>query len=152
MIVAVANDSQFASLVKVLGMGEMADDPRFKKNAQRVHNRHIMLPLISERLLTKTTAEWLKELDRAQIPAGPVNTIDAAFDDPQIDARGLVVEFPPGNHGSIRVAGNPTVFSRTPVSYEMPPPELGQHTDEILSRLLNKTRESIEELRQKGVI
>jgi crotonobetainyl-CoA:carnitine CoA-transferase CaiB-like acyl-CoA transferase len=152
MIVAVANDSQFASLATLLGMGEMANDPRFKKNAERVRNRHILLPLISERLLTRTTAEWLADLDRAQIPAGPVNTIDAAFDDPQINARNLIVEFPPGNHGSIRVAGNPTRFSRTPVSYEMPPPELGQHTDEILSQVLNKSRESIQELRQKGVV
>ena len=152
MIVAVANDGQFASLAVLLEMAELADDTRFKANAERVRNRHILLPLLSEQFLKKSTAEWLADLDRAQIPAGPVNTIDAAFEDPQIAARNLVVEFPTGNHGSIRVPANPTRFSRTPVSYEMPPPELGQHTDNVLAQVLGKSRESIEMLRDKGVI
>jgi crotonobetainyl-CoA:carnitine CoA-transferase CaiB-like acyl-CoA transferase len=152
MIIAVANDGQFASLAVLLGMAELADDPSFKTNSERVRNRQILLPLLSEQFLKKSTAEWLADLDRAQIPAGPVNTIDAAFEDPQIAARNLVVEFPPGNHGSIRVPANPTRFSRTPVSYEMPPPELGQHTDHVLAQVLGKSRESIEMLREKGVV
>ena len=152
IIVAVANDTQFMSLAALLGIAELADDPRFRTNAERVRNRDILLPLLSKQFLKKPTAEWLADLDEAQIPGGPVNTIDAAFRDPQIEARNLVVEFPPGNHGSIRVAANPTRFSRTPVSYEKPPPELGEHTDDILAQVLGRSPESIQILRQKGVI
>jgi crotonobetainyl-CoA:carnitine CoA-transferase CaiB-like acyl-CoA transferase len=152
MIVAVANDAQFARFAEIIGFGQLAENPKFQTNAERVRNRQILLPVISERLLKKTTREWSVEFDRAQIPAGPVNTIGDVFKDPQITARNLVVEFPPGNHGTTRVAGNPIRFSRTPVSYEVPPPELGEHTEEVLSSLLHKSRESIQTLRQNGVI
>ena len=152
MIVAVANDTQFARFAEIIGLGQLAEDARFQTNAERVRNRLILLPLISEQLLKKTTREWLTEFDQAKIPAGPVNTIDAVFDDPQIKARNLVVEFPPGNRDPISVTGNPIHFSRTPVSYEKRPPELGEHTDEILSQVLHRSWESIRILRQNGVI
>jgi len=151
IIVAAANDSQFARFAVVLGMAQLADDPRFKVNAGRVQNREILLPLISARLLQRTTREWLAALDQTGVPAGPINTIDAVFKDPQIAARNLIVEFP-RHDGPARVLGNPIHFSRTTMSYDAPPPELGAHTEDVLMELLGRNSEEIEVLRRRGVI
>jgi crotonobetainyl-CoA:carnitine CoA-transferase CaiB-like acyl-CoA transferase len=152
MIVAVANDPQFIRFAEIIGLPDLASDSRFKTNAVRVRNRKILLPLIAVPLRTKTTREWCGQFDLANIPAGPVNDVGEVFDDPQIEARNLVVEFPSGNHGLTRVTANPIRFSRTPVSYELPPPRLGEHTDEVLSNILNKSPEFIQVLRNNAVI
>jgi crotonobetainyl-CoA:carnitine CoA-transferase CaiB-like acyl-CoA transferase len=151
MIVAVANDLQFARFAEVLGMAHLADDPKYQTNAERVKNRDSLLPLISARLVQKSTSEWLAAFDQGGIPAGPINTLDAVFRDPQGDAQKLVVEFS-GDHSPMRLIGSPIHFSRTPVSYEVPPPELGAHTKSILSEILGRSREEIERLRRAGVV
>jgi len=152
IIVAVANDAQFQRFASILGMPGWTDDPKFQTNASRVKNRDSLIPLISTRLLQKSSAEWLGELDRAEIPAGPVNNLDEVFQDPQIAARNLVVEFPPENGERVRAAASPIRFSRNAISYELPPPELGEHTEEVLSRILRKSSSSIRALRETGVI
>ncbi|HYL37112.1 MAG TPA: CaiB/BaiF CoA-transferase family protein [Bryobacteraceae bacterium] len=151
IVVAVANDLQFARFAAVLGMEQLAEDPRFKVNAERVRYRAVLLPIISARLVQGTTREWLKAFDKEGVPAGPINTIDAVLDDPQIEARDLIVEFP-GYDNPVRAIGSPIRFSRTPVSYQGPPPELGQHTEEILSKLLGVNREDIASLQRRGVV
>ncbi|HVB34696.1 MAG TPA: CaiB/BaiF CoA-transferase family protein [Patescibacteria group bacterium] len=152
MIVAVANDFQFSRFAEILGMPQIFEDPRFRTNSERVRNRAVLLPIIADRLRERTTGEWLADCDGAHIPAAPINSLDAVFSDPQIEAHHLVVEFPPSGNTPVRVAGSPLRLSRTPVSYQLPPPELGAHTDEVLSELLGKTPESIEDLRRRGVL
>jgi crotonobetainyl-CoA:carnitine CoA-transferase CaiB-like acyl-CoA transferase len=152
MIVGVANDAQFIRFAKIVGLPEMASDVRFRTNAERVRNRAELLPAISERLLQRTTSEWCADFDREQIPAGPVNTIGEVFDEPQVKARDLTVEFPAGIYEARRVVGNPIRYSRTPVSYELPPPDLGQDTDYVLSNVLHKDREAIQKLHNENVV
>jgi crotonobetainyl-CoA:carnitine CoA-transferase CaiB-like acyl-CoA transferase len=153
MVVAVANDLQFARLAKAIGAPGLAGDPKFQTNRARLRNREELLPIISERLLKRKSREWMEDFDEAQVPAGPINSLDAVFDDPQIPARDLLVEFPPdGNSAPIRVAGNPIRFSRNGLSYDAPPPKLGAHTEQILSGLLDMNDEAILALRKKRVI
>jgi crotonobetainyl-CoA:carnitine CoA-transferase CaiB-like acyl-CoA transferase len=152
MIIGVANDAQFIRFAKIVGFPEMGTDVRFRTNAERVRNRGELLPAISERLLQRTTSEWCADFDREQIPAGPVNTMGEVFDDPQVKARDLTVEFPASKYEARRVVGNPIRYSRTPVSYELPPPDLGQDTDYVLSNVLHKDREAIQKLHNENVV
>jgi crotonobetainyl-CoA:carnitine CoA-transferase CaiB-like acyl-CoA transferase len=152
IIVAVANDSQFARFAKIIGREELAVDARFRTNALRVRNREELVPLLALSFLSRTTAEWCGDFDREQVPAGPVNSIAGVFDDPQVEARQLIVEFPAGKYDSRRVVGNPIKYSRTEVEYELPPPDLGQDTDYVLEKLLKKDRDAIRKLRETKVV
>jgi crotonobetainyl-CoA:carnitine CoA-transferase CaiB-like acyl-CoA transferase len=152
MIIAVANDSQFQRFGVALGLPELGTDPRFQTNEARVRNRKQLIPMIEERLRARSTREWVTVLDREHIPTGPINALDAVFDDPQIAARDLLVEFRSGGDDRVRVVGNPIKFSRTPISQAIAPPFLGAHTDELLSELLGKSQDTIRGLHEAGVI
>jgi crotonobetainyl-CoA:carnitine CoA-transferase CaiB-like acyl-CoA transferase len=153
IVVAVANNSQFIRFAATIGMPELAANPEFQTNAKRVQNRKKLLLVITERLRQRTSREWLMEFERAQIPAGPINSLEAVFADPQITARNLLLEFPQnGTSNPVRVVGSPIRFLRTPVRHEKPPPKLGEHTEEILSELLGRSPQHIQTLREKGVI
>jgi crotonobetainyl-CoA:carnitine CoA-transferase CaiB-like acyl-CoA transferase len=151
IVIAVANDSQFARFAAVLGMEQLVDDPRFKVNAERVRNRATLLPIISARLSQGTTSYWLRVLDEKSIPAGPINMINDVLTDPQVDARKLTVDFS-GYDTPVQVIGNPLRFSRTPVQYDTAPPELGEDTEEILSGILGVVPAEIASLKRSGII
>jgi crotonobetainyl-CoA:carnitine CoA-transferase CaiB-like acyl-CoA transferase len=152
MIIAVANDSQFQRFAAILGLPELGADPRFQTNEARVKNRQQLIPMVEERLRARSTREWVVDLDREQVPAGPINTLDAVFDDPQIAARDLLLEFQSGGTDRVRVVGNPIKFSRTPISQTIAPPFLGAQTDELLSELLGKSEDTLRSLREAGAI
>lgn len=152
IVIAVANDSQFARLAQIIGLPQLAADPRYRVNAARVRYRDELLQLIGERLQLKTSAEWLAALDRESIPAGPINSLKSVFEEPQVEARNLLVEFPSTDGVPVRLVGSPIRFSRTPVSHELPPPKLGQHTDEILEYLLHESADRIAHLHKKKVV
>jgi crotonobetainyl-CoA:carnitine CoA-transferase CaiB-like acyl-CoA transferase len=152
VIIAVANDSQFARLAQILGMPQLAGDPRYRTNAERVRNREDLLPVIAARLRERTSAQWIVDLDREGIPAGPINSLKAVFSEPQVAARELLVEFPAERQRPVRLVGSPIKFSRTPVAHELPPPRLGEHTDEILRELLHETHERIQWLHEKKIV
>lgn len=134
-IVAVGNDSQFARLCEALGEGSLAQDERFARNASRVAHRDQLEAILQARFDTGGEAHWLELLTRHGVPCGPINGIDAVFDDPQIRARDMVVEMAHPERETLQLAGNPLKFSRTPVSYRRPPPLLGEHSDEILREI-----------------
>ena len=136
IIIAVANDAQFARLAQIVGMPEIASEVKYKSNADRVRNREVLLKILEQKFRSRTSTEWITELDREGIPAGPINALDAVFDDPQIVARDLLVEFPDRDGHSTRVIGNPIKFSRTSTSHNLPPPKLGEHTREVLTKVL----------------
>lgn len=131
VIVAVGNDGQFARFAELAGHPEWAADERFATNKGRVLNRTALIPLIEAALRTETRAHWIAGMESLGIPGGPINTIPEALREPQAAARGAVVEIP-HPAGSVRMVANPIKFSRTPIRYDMAPPTLGQHTDEVL--------------------
>lgn len=135
LIVAVGNDSQFRRFVEVLALPGLADDARFATNRQRVHHRDALIPLLQARMLEQGKEHWLEMLEAAQVPCGPINTVAEAFQEPQSQARGMQVTVPHPQNAGLQLVGNPIRLSRTPVEYQRPPPTLGQHTREILSRL-----------------
>jgi crotonobetainyl-CoA:carnitine CoA-transferase CaiB-like acyl-CoA transferase len=151
IVIAVGNDAQFARFAAILGMPLLAEDDRFRTNAERVRNRQVLLPLVVQRLVQRPARKWLEELDRAQIPAGPINTVDAVFNDPHVAARQLLVELK-SNGDTVPLVGSPIHLSRTPVSYESPPPKLGAHTAEVLGDILGRSPVEIQALRERGVI
>jgi crotonobetainyl-CoA:carnitine CoA-transferase CaiB-like acyl-CoA transferase len=135
LIVAVGNDAQFGRFVAALGVSELAEDARFASNQSRVANRDALVPLLQRQMLERTKNEWLEILEAAQVPAGPINSVDEVFAEPQIQARGMQVEMAHSLNPHLQVVGNPIKLSRTPVQYDRPPPTLGQHTDEVLVSL-----------------
>src|SRR5690606_5159660 len=132
MILAIGNDQQFARFCAVAGHPEWAEDPRFSTNPQRVAHREVLIPLLRQATVARTTAEWMHALEARAVPCGPINTIDQVFADPQAIARGMRIEMPHPQAGTVPLVANPIRFSETPVSYRMPPPTLGQHTGEVL--------------------
>jgi crotonobetainyl-CoA:carnitine CoA-transferase CaiB-like acyl-CoA transferase len=135
LIVAVGNDTQFGRFVEALGVSELAEDLRFSSNQSRVANRDALVPLLQRQMLERTKTEWLEILEAAQVPAGPINSVDEVFAEPQIQARGMQVEMNHSLNPHLQVVGNPIKLSRTPVQYNRPPPTLGQHTEEVLVSL-----------------
>jgi len=137
LIITAGNDIQFRKLTQVLGVPDLADDPRFARNEDRTANRDELRPLLVERLRTRPKLEWFREVISAGVPCGPINTIDqgVAFAtevglDPVVDV-GLGDTVIP----SVR---NPITFSETRPSYRLPPPSLDEHGDEIRRWLSEK--------------
>lgn len=134
-IIAVGNDNQFKTLCEILGKPEYATDERFRTNKDRVKNRHIIVPLLQEVLLTKPTEYWHKKCWENNIPCGPIQNLEQVVNDPQLNARNMFIDYEHPVAGPIRMINNPLKLSRTPVSVRHHPPEAGEHNDEILSRL-----------------
>lgn len=152
MILAVGNDSQFASLCKVLRHPEWSADERFRTNAGRVKHREELIPLIRQATVFRTTQEWIAALEAANVPCGPINDLKAMYDDPQVKARGLRMEMPHPLAGKVPTVANPIRLSATPVEYRQAPPLLGQHTHEVLQEVLGLSGERIHALAAQGII
>ena len=148
LIVAVGNDSQFRNYCRVIGLPELSDDPRFSTNPQRVQNRDALVPLLAERMATGERDFWLAELEAAGVPAGPINTLDQVYKDPQVQAREMWRELPHPTAGKVPVAASPLKFSDSPVQYRRPAPLLGEHTRQVLSERLGLSEEEIQALAQ----
>jgi crotonobetainyl-CoA:carnitine CoA-transferase CaiB-like acyl-CoA transferase len=136
VIVAVGSERLWERFCQALGIADtIGRDPRFATNADRLRHRDVLVPLLDEIFRTQDAGYWLARLRAADIPCGPINEVDEALNDPQIIARGMIVEQMHATAGPVRSLGNPVHLSDTPVGYRRPPPALGQHTDEILSAL-----------------
>ena len=151
-ILTVGNDSQFRKFAEVAGQPGWADDPRFVSNKQRVANRAVLVPLIRQATVFKTTAQWVEQLEAVGVPCGPINEMAQVFADPQVQARGLAFELPHVLAGLVPQVGSPIRLSETPVEYRRAPPLLGEHTQEVLARVLGVTTVDLELLRQSGVL
>ena len=135
MIVAVGNDGQFAKFCDVTGRPEIAQDPRFIRNADRVRHRGTLVPMLTALMKGRTRSDWLASLEAAKVPCGPINDLAEVFADPQVLEREMTVQMPHPLAGSVRLVASPMKFSATPVQYRHPPPLLGEHTDEVLLEL-----------------
>lgn len=130
LIVAAANDGQFRKLCVVLGIPEIADDPRFARNADRTRNREELRPILTDRLVTRGAVEWFDLLVEAGVPCGPINTIDGGFAMAEKFELDPVVEVGEGER-AVPTTRHPIRFSATPVDYALPPPELDEHGAEL---------------------
>jgi len=151
LIVAVGNDGQFARFCELLGLAELPRDPRYATNAQRVRHRDALVPLLAERIATRPRDHWLAAMEAAKVPGGAVNDLSEVFADEQVLHRGMVVGMDHPLSDSLRVVASPMKLSHTPVAYRLPPPLMGQHTDEVLAEL-GHGPEAIAAWRQDGVI
>jgi crotonobetainyl-CoA:carnitine CoA-transferase CaiB-like acyl-CoA transferase len=152
LIVAVGNDTQFASFCRVIGAPEWAKDARFATNPERVRHRDLLVGLIAGRLAERPTREWLALLEPAGVPCGPINDLAQVFADPQVRHRRMEVRAPHPAAGEVRMVANPMKLSRTPVTYESGPPLLGEHTEEVLGNVLGLGSAEIQRLREERVI
>ena len=148
LIVAVGNDSQFRNYCRVIGLPELSSDPRFATNPQRVQNRDVLVPLLAERMATGERDHWLAELESAGVPAGPINTLDQVYQDPQVQAREMRRELPHPTAGTVPIAASPLKLSGSPVQYRRPAPLLGEHTRQVLAERLGLSDEEIQALAQ----
>ena len=128
----------------------MADE-RFATNAKRVENRNLVTGTLTPVMRSKTTAEWIEALEALKIGCGPINTLEQVFADPQVRARGCVVEMPHASGRTVKVIANPVRLSATPPAYTSAPPVLGQHTAEVLGGMLGMGEAEIAALKEKGV-
>jgi crotonobetainyl-CoA:carnitine CoA-transferase CaiB-like acyl-CoA transferase len=151
MNLAVGNDDMWARLTRVLGVPELAGDPRFAKNRERVRNRAAMDALIAERLAERPAAEWIETLNEAGVACGPIYTVEQVFADPQVQRAGLVHEQHHAEFGPVKVLGLPVALSRTPPTVRTPAAVVGADTREILTGL-GHTPEAIDALAAAGVI
>ena len=154
IILAVGNDAQFERFCGVAGLEQLVSDPRFSSNAKRLQNRAELLPIVEAAVAAKPTAFWLKELGAKGVSCGPINNLQQVFDDEHVNARGMkiVMEHPATKGAGIPLINSPMKLWQTPTSNRMPPPILGQHTDEVLRDLLELDDSELSSLRDSEVI
>ena len=146
IIIAVGNDRQFARLADICGHPEWASDERFASNSARVANRAEMVALVRECIRGKPAAEWLEQLEKAGIPAGPINRVTQALEDVQAQHREMVRTI-----AGMPLMGSPVRLDGERADSELPPPALGEHTTEVLETLGFETRE-VARLKSEGVV
>jgi crotonobetainyl-CoA:carnitine CoA-transferase CaiB-like acyl-CoA transferase len=151
VIIAIGNDGQFQRFCQAVGRPELAEDPRFATNPARVRHRLELVPIMVEITRSRTAAEWIALLGEIAVPCGPIQNVAQVFDDPQVKAREMQIELE-SRHGPVPGVANPIKYSRTRLEYRKAPPALGEDTDAVLARLLDKAPEEIAELRQRGVV
>ncbi len=152
IIVAVGNDGQFRKFVTAGGRPELADDPRFATNPQRVAQRDVLVPILAEMVAPRTREQWILDLERAGVPCGPINSLDEVFENEQVVSRGLRVDLPHPTAGTVKLVGSPMKMSATPPEALRHPPLLGEHTDMVLRETLGYSAEHIAALRAQGVV
>jgi crotonobetainyl-CoA:carnitine CoA-transferase CaiB-like acyl-CoA transferase len=148
---ACGNDGQFTKISQLLGRADWATDDRFRTNAARVRNVSILRPLLAEDFASRDVAECVAMFDAAGIPCGPINSVPQALVDPQIVHREMVRDIPHPTAGTVPQVVSPMRFRESPLTFDTPPPMLGQHTEEVLAEL-GLDRNAIEALRAKGVV
>jgi len=152
IILACGNDNLFNKFCEVAQCSHLARDPKFATNGQRVSNRAEITELLAAIFNQKTTKEWVRLLDDAGVANGPINSIAEVFEEPQVQARGMQIQLDHATAGKVTLVGSPMKFSATPISYETPPPALGQHTQEILEKVLHKSAAQITQLKDSGIV
>lgn len=130
--VGAANQGNWLRYLEVIGAPELNDDPRFSSNAARMENLDALVEILNGYMAQDTTENWLSRMERASLPAGPVNDILQMHEDPQALARDMILEVDHSTAGKVKTLGHPVKFSRTPAKVAMAAPVLGQHTRAVL--------------------
>lgn len=149
-IIACGNDKQFKDLCIAIGYPELLENPNFLRNQDRVKHREELIPLLTEFFLTQNAQVWVDAIHAFKVPVGIINSVADALNEPQIQHREMVVNLPHRLKPDFQVIGSPIKLSDTPVEYKHAPPQLGEHTTQILSRF--RSHEELEALKSKGII
>lgn len=152
IIVAAGNDGQYQKFVEAGGRPELATDPRFATNPSRVANRDVLVPLLAQMVATRGRDAWIALLEAVGVPCGPINDVGEVFGNEQVQARGMAVELAHPAAGKVKLVRSPMKMSGTPATSDKAPPLLGQHTDEVLRDVLNRSGDEIAALRARGVV
>ena len=152
VIVAVGNDRQYDLFCTELGRKDLAEDPRFASNAQRIANRPELISQIQTEMEKYDSAHWISVLPSAGVPCSIINNIEQVFDFPQVQAREMKLDLPHPVAGSVPSVANPIKFSRSKVEYRSAPPLHGQHTESVLADILGYNEDQIQALRDAGAL
>jgi crotonobetainyl-CoA:carnitine CoA-transferase CaiB-like acyl-CoA transferase len=152
VILAVGNEDMWRRFCRVAGLDELANDPRFASNRDRVLNYDALQPILVGTFQQRTRGDWMAALDAAGVPAGAVRDLHEVLTDEQLLARRMVESVIHPVAGEIRLLGMPVKLSETPGEIRTPPPTLGEHTDCVLTKDLGLSTARVAELRQAGVI
>ncbi len=135
IMLVVGNNAQFGRLALAMGVPDLAEDHRFTNNLERVQNRIALNAVLEPVFASRPKQHWIDTFAAEGIPCGPVNELYEVFEDPQVQARGMVTHMPHPKRNRMPMLANPIRLSQTPVQYRHVPPALGQHTDEVLTEL-----------------
>ncbi len=151
LVIAIGNDRQFARLAELCGHPEWASDERFATNGARVANRSEVVALVAECIRQRPAAEWFERLERAGIPAGPINSVSQALADVQAQHRQVVRTLAGGALGPVPTVGSPIRIDRTRADSDLPPPALGEHSAQVLAEI-GVDADELERLRSAGTV
>jgi crotonobetainyl-CoA:carnitine CoA-transferase CaiB-like acyl-CoA transferase len=135
IVLAVGNDEQFIRFARAIGLPDLSDDPRYATNRERVNNLGTLHPLISAKFAEQDLGHWLAALGAEKVPCGPINTVPMVFDEPQVKHRKMLRDLPHPLAGTVKSVVSPMRFDRSALSFDRPPPLLGQDTDAVLKEL-----------------
>jgi len=152
ILIATFNDREFARLASAVGHADWGTDERFSTNGARVANRALLADLLTRALQGKGRDEWVRILNENKVSSGPINTVADLENDPQVIARDIIVEMSHSEKGKIKTAASPLRFSRTPVTYRIAPPLIGEDSEAVLREWLGVDDSSLERLKQAKVI
>jgi crotonobetainyl-CoA:carnitine CoA-transferase CaiB-like acyl-CoA transferase len=152
IILAVGNDGQFAKFCEVAGRPELASDERFARNQNRVRHRAVLVPELERILKTRGKAEWLAALEAAKVPCGAINNLAEVFADPHVQHRGMVQRWQHPLADAVDLVASPIKMSATPVRSELPPPLLGEHTEQVLHEWLGADAARVAQLHAAGAV
>lgn len=152
-VLPIGNDKLWMMFCKAVEKEEWITDSRFTKNADRIDNLKILIPLLKKLFVTKNANEWINLIEEYGVPCGPINNIEQVMNDEQVLARNMIVEVEDDVAGTVKIAGNPIKMSTIPEKTTREPmPKLSEHTSEILQKYLGFDEEKIKELKRDGVI
>jgi crotonobetainyl-CoA:carnitine CoA-transferase CaiB-like acyl-CoA transferase len=152
VVIGTGTNKLFGVLCELIGRPDLAADERYRSNHLRVQHRDTLIAALTEITRTRTTAEWIDALVEAGIPCAPVNSLAQAMREPQLAANEMIVEVPHPVYDRIHLTGVPYKLSAASCGIRRPPPMLGEHTDEVLSRLPGYDQATIDRLRAEGVV
>lgn len=152
-VIGVGNDSLFVKFCNAIERNDLLEDERFKTNGARTKNLKEINEILDSVFLTKNVSEWIEILDKAQVPASPINTMDKVVKHPQLIHRNMIVDVEDKTIGHVKIAGNPIKMTNLPdENFRKAAPEIGEHNEEILSKILKYSKEEISKLKEEGII
>ncbi len=152
VVVAAGNDNLFRGLCRGLECADLAADPRFRTNPDRVRNREALISILQGMFAVRPAAEWVERLREQSVPVAPINDLSQVFEDPQVVSRSMKVTVEHPAAGSVPLVANPIRLSETPITYDTPPPMLGEHTGAVLAGLLGLSDRQIAELAAQNIV